>query len=139
MHASTLDALFEALIVSPLADRMRVFGSVARGSTIPGDLDVFIDLMDPPFEGRWTQGRAPTVEETKELGRIIRLASKHYGDFDPFVRVHRGVNVRNKWAEDWVRAKEAERFWETVKREGVPLRIAFAAWQEAKQRGVSLS
>lgn len=133
MHAETLTALLDALEESPLAGRTRVFGSVANGKPVPGDLDVFVDLVGPEFEGRWDGGRDPTKDEAVALADLIRLATRYYPEFDPFVRVKSQVLVRDQWGMGWVRAKKPDEFWRVAQTEGVPLHIVAAAWREAQK------
>jgi len=102
-----LNEVLDALRALPYADRITVFGSVARGKAYPTDIDVWVDL-------RGSDG-------SEDLSPLLRLARRHYGLFDPFVETGDGVDVRSETARSWVAARGARAIKASVLAEGRPL------------------
>jgi len=108
--AANLSAVLDALRGSPLAPRLVVFGSVARGRFLPGDIDVSIDL------------RVGSPTDERELTNLLRISRKHYGWLDPFVIEPDGtLLVRNETATSWTKAKGARALKSAIRSEGRPL------------------
>jgi len=108
--SATLSAVLDDLRRSPVADRLVVFGSMARGSFLPGDVDVAIDLRS-----------VPPVDELALHG-LLRTARKHYGWVDVFVIEQDGnLLVRNEQATAWTNAKGARALKAAIAAEGKPL------------------
>jgi len=107
--ASTLTEVLDALRSSPLAPGIIVFGSMARGAFLPGDIDIAVDLRDVPHvEGG--------------LDALLRIAKRHYGWLDPFVIRQDGkLMCRNENATGWTVAKGARELKEAISAEGRPL------------------
>jgi len=107
--ASTLTEVLDALRSSPLAPGIVVFGSMARGAFLPGDIDIAVDLRDvPPVEGG--------------LDALLRIAKRHYGWLDPFVIRQDGkLMCLNENATGWTVAKGARVLKEAISAEGRPL------------------
>jgi len=108
--AATLAAVLGDLRASTLADRLMVFGSMARGRFLPGDIDVAIDLRS-----------GPQVDDY-DLNRLLHIARKHYGWLDVFVIEQDGnLLVRNERATAWTKAKGARALKDAIQSEGRPL------------------
>jgi len=109
-NAENLAMALASLRGSSLASRLVVFGSVARGRFLPGDVDVAIDLRDG----------GPADE--RELADLLRIARKHYGWLDPFVIDTDGtLLVRNERATSWTKARNARALKAAIRSEGRPL------------------
>lgn len=122
MRPETLTMLIGALRNEPLAERTRVFGSVAAEKPNPRDLDVFIDLMTPAWAPRAKEGPLAGPDIDRCLARLLKLTHDHYGKFDVFVRTGpRRVAVRGKWADRWEPAKQGMDLFHEALKKGVPL------------------
>jgi len=108
--AAALSAVLDDLRASPLADRLVVFGSMARGRFLPGDVDVAIDL------------RSLHPIDELALSGLLRTARKHYGWVDVFVIEKDGnLLVRNERATAWTNAKGARALKAAIASDGKPL------------------
>lgn len=114
--AHPIDAILSRLEKSDLADRITVFGSVARGTTSPGDLDIVVDLR--PLTSDEARRQDPRLSR---FATLLGLAWRHYGSFDPFLRFGDTLIVRDDDARGWIRAKHARAILKNVDREGIPL------------------
>jgi hypothetical protein len=96
----------------PYADRIKVFGSMARESEAPGDIDVFVDLTDREFVDD---------RQCAEFIALMRLANRNYGLVDPFLRFKNGLIVRNDQATNWTSAKNARAICKNMDAEARPI------------------
>lgn len=96
----------------PYADKIMVFGSMAEGSTAPGDIDVFVDLPDTPYTDS---------EQCREFFDLIRLANRNYGYVDPFIRFGDDLVVRNDAATGWMTAKNKREIRKNMTAQAKPL------------------
>jgi predicted nucleotidyltransferase len=103
----TYTRVLAALKELPFADRIQVFGSVARGeATRYSDVDVLLDV---------NEGRLPK----DALAQLIALCKQFYGSLDVFVLTTAGVlYVRDDEAEGYTVAKHAKRILANAKKEG---------------------
>lgn len=93
--AARLGSVLTGLRESRLAPGIVVFGSMARGRFLPGDVDIAIDLKR-------------TVATGQELAALLALGRRHYGFLDPFVVNRSGTMfVRDENSMEWVKAKNA--------------------------------
>jgi predicted nucleotidyltransferase len=60
---------------SPFLGRIKVFGSIATGSSHPGDVDIFVDLSDLDVIPKGTNA-------------FLALSKQYYGLFDPFIYIN---------------------------------------------------
>jgi predicted nucleotidyltransferase len=97
----TIRRLILGLRQSPLADRIVVVGSVARGSPEPRDLDAVVLLPE------WSTLGGLPPEVSNEVYKFLRWSARAYGLFDPFLLLRDGrvLLVRNDRANDWERSK----------------------------------
>lgn len=107
-----IETVLAALRAHPLADSIVVFGSLAKGSATPGDVDAVIDLRPRTFDSH----------DPAEVGGLIRLARANYGWFDPFIRYEDELLVRNAEATGWQRASYPKEILANVDAEGVSLK-----------------
>lgn len=91
-----LASIAKRMSTLPYADRIKVFGSMARGSDAPGDIDVFVDLSDQPYVD---------FRQCDEFFSLIRMAHKNYGLVDPFLRFKDALLVRNDQSTGWQQSK----------------------------------
>ncbi len=97
----------------PFADKVAVFGSVARGTDGEfSDLDVVVDLRPAIFRG---------VNQLREYDALIRMAKRRYGSFDPFLRFGNALFVRNDLATGWQAAINQRSMLAAMDRDGRPL------------------
>jgi predicted nucleotidyltransferase len=98
----TWQTVIQELKALPYADKIIVFGSVAKGTTNEhSDVDCFITV---PPKG------------------IMDIAKRYYGALDPFCMSKEGkLAVRNDYATGWIHAKKARELLRAIKRDGVPL------------------
>lgn len=92
-----LASIAKRMSTLPFADRIKVFGSMARGSETPGDIDVFVDLSDRPFND---------FRQLDEFSALLWVSRKHYGLVDPFLRFQNELLVRNGDSNGWVVSKK---------------------------------
>lgn len=104
---------------SEWADQIVVFGSVARGSKTPGDLDIALDLTSMTFDDFVQNGVRSQVQFLLTLGH--RKTFKFEGHFDPFVLLSDRTLVRDSSSTCWVDAKSAASLRDSIKKEGLPL------------------
>ena len=97
--ARVVDQLLSILAEAEFADRLIVFGSVAAGSHHPRDIDVALDASDCENQGEAAQKHAAALQ------RLIILARRNYGHFDPFIMTRSDLFVRNDIATAWQRSK----------------------------------
>lgn len=90
-------ALVTSLKQSPLATKIKIFGSAASKKENPGDIDLFVDLRGG---------------EMKDARHLLHLAAKFYGMLDPFVLIEiRGraqLITRNDEANGWQIARNTK-------------------------------
>lgn len=91
-----LASIAKRMSTLPYADRIKVFGSMARGSDAPGDIDVFVDLSDQPYVD---------FRQCDEFFALIRIAHKNYALVDPFLRFKDALLVRNDQSTGWQQSK----------------------------------
>jgi predicted nucleotidyltransferase len=106
--------LMKALSASPLADRIRVFGSTVNGKANPVDIDIFVDMSD--------------MESNADKASLLKLAAQFYPLLDPFVLVKDTLSksglrliTRDERAQTWEPAKHANALLKAG-RAGRPLR-----------------
>jgi len=92
----------------PFADRMKVYGSAARGKPFPGDIDVWIDFRGTGF----------TMEDAEY---VLAMAKGYPGMFDPVLATDAGCFSRGDWGTEWEIIPNHERVEEAVLAEGIPL------------------
>ena len=108
---ANLTIVLQALKKSPLAARVKVFGSYAKQMPDPKDIDVVVEFSV-----------LPTDSERAELNRLLSLARHHYGVLDIFVlQPHSPLLVRNDLATGWQRAKNATQIKLAIKNDGILL------------------
>ncbi|WP_338923882.1 hypothetical protein V0M98_37360 (plasmid) [Pseudomonas silesiensis] len=88
----------KAMARLPYADKIKVFGSMAAGSSLPGDIDVFVDLSDTDLTDE---------RQYQQFSGLMKLARLNYGYVDPFLRFKNTLIVRNDTATGWTRASNA--------------------------------
>lgn len=93
-----LGSIARRMSALPYADRIKVFGSMAKESETPGDIDVFVDLTDREFVDD---------RQCAEFIALLRLANRNYGLVDPFLRFKNALIVRNDQATNWTSARNA--------------------------------
>lgn len=101
----------------PEASIPKIFGSVAKASPNPGDVDFFLSVSTTQWGGY------PGDAQFGKLDQLLALARKHYGYFDPFVLVNeansKALWVRCDEAQQWVRAKHARSLIADAQKDGV--------------------
>jgi hypothetical protein len=89
-----------------IADRVTVFGSLARGKIIPGDVDAFVGKPEGKIGA----------------SHLMAIAGDENGYFDPFLMSGDGVLLtRDETASGWTRAVNARGFLRSIEKEGVGL------------------
>lgn len=107
-----IQAIATKLAGLPFADKIAVFGSLAKGSAAPGDIDLFVDLSGEAFV------------DDKQLSPywvLIQIARKHYGLVDPFLRFKNALFVRNSEASGWIRATNVRALKKAMDTDALPL------------------
>jgi predicted nucleotidyltransferase len=101
--------VLQALAALPYADRLIVFGSIAKGTTHEfSDVDVFLDC---------------TEKGIKESGLLLKLCKQFYGQLDVFIdTVHSGLLVRDEEATSWTMAERSTSLRRAAKKDGKPLK-----------------
>jgi predicted nucleotidyltransferase len=114
LDVDVIERLLRHLSGKPYADKITVFGSVARVGSAPRDLDVVLDL-------------GPGSDPYNYMD-LLALARKFYGSFDPFIRAGRILYARNDEATGWIRAKQARaiQYRQVSGRMGKPLQQVYA-------------
>lgn len=108
-YAAHLGSVLNGIRESRLAPGIVVFGSMARGRFLPGDVDVAIDLKG-------------VVATGQDLAALLTLGRDHYGFFDPFVVNRAGTMfVRDENSMEWTEARNA-----IPNRKGTDIRSAIA-------------
>lgn len=120
-----------------LPERIRIFGSVAKNTALPGDLDCVIDFDDPVFEGEldpssfYTGGLTnlpalyqPSAAHLLTLCRDPLLQGAKGPLLNCFVRFERRILAPNSAATWWLPALPA---------------TALSIWQKARTHGQTLS
>lgn len=107
-HNASLSAVLNDLSVLVGSEHIKVFGSVARGKQVPGDVDLYVDL----------DGLEPDAEKAL-TGSLMRLARKHYGMVDPFLDKGGVLYTRNDQATGWQKAKQSSKM-RAAGRSGAP-------------------
>jgi predicted nucleotidyltransferase len=115
-------AIARAMSRLPYAERIMVFGSMAEGSETPGDIDVFVDLSETPYTDSL---------QCREFFDLIRLANKHYGYVDPFIRFADDLVVRNDAATGWVTAKNKRGITKNMLAQAKPLKDVIRHYAKA--------
>lgn len=113
----TITELLSKLSLLPAADRILVFGSIAKGNATSKDLDV--TLLATDFDDFPLAMVDESIQVTAKA--MIALARKHYGWLDPFVATKNTLAVRNDHATAWVRAQNAKSLTDAILRDGVRL------------------
>lgn len=130
------------LAASPLADRVRVYGSVMRGDPNAGDVDTVLDLDAP----RWTGGARPadhrdargcvgvTAEDADALAYLLSLVRHGPTTADgrpvlnAFLRNEGRLLAPNGSRTWWVPAAEGVLIWAKACMHGVPLDRLQGPW-----------
>lgn len=107
-----LASIAKRMTTLPFADRIKVFGSMARGSEAPGDIDVFVDLSDQPYVD---------FRQCDEFFALIRIANKNYGLVDPFLRFKNQLLVRNDESKGWQASKNVREIKKNMDLEARPI------------------
>ncbi len=104
----TIKSILNKLSSLPFADKIIVFGSVARGdSTATSDLDVVVEAEIPY-----------SPSELKKYRELINIGHSNYGSFDPFVMFTDLLAVRNDECTGWSKAKNANNILRNIKKDG---------------------
>lgn len=111
----------KAMARLPYADKIKVFGSMAAGSSLPGDIDVFVDLSDTIL----TDDR-----QYMEFSGLLKLARLNYGSVDPFLRFRNTLIVRNDTATGWTRASNARAMRQNMDEQAKPLSEVIAHYSQ---------
>lgn len=119
-HQSIRDVL-AALSALPYAGRLQVFGSCARGTAAPADVDVFLDL----------RGSAMPEHGYRTL---LAVGRQHYGCLDPFLRTDQGLFVRDPDSITWIRASNSPGLEADMDRLSVPLEAVLQRLAECPPR-----
>lgn len=109
-----IDSILRRLAKSSLRDKITVFGSVARGTQGPRDLDIWVDMKDAKL----------SFSPDPDVQLLLVLARAFPGYFDPFVQYENATIVRNADCSDWVGAKFAKKIRTQMEKEGIPLAAA---------------
>lgn len=112
---TSITAVLTVLRDLPSADKILVFGSVAKNADAPGDLDVALYV---PECANWNEAKA---EHLETINAMRALAYRYYGSFDPFVMTAGVLAVRNDEATGWQKARNAIALKKAIKKDGVPL------------------
>lgn len=114
-----LDPVLSALKALPCADELWVFGSMAKGASNPGDVDVFLNRRTQV----WAEFSA-----SSEATDLLRVAREFYGGLDPFVLLasdrdpsQKLLIVRNDRATGWQAAHKAREISQAITRDRVRL------------------
>lgn len=107
-----LQAIASRLAGLPFADKIEVFGSVAKGSAAPRDIDLYVDLSGEVFLDD---------SQLSPYRVLIQLARSHYGLVDPFLRFKNALLVRNGDATGWVRATNLRSLKKAMDTDALPL------------------
>lgn len=107
-----LASIAKRMSTLPFADRIKVFGSMARESETPGDIDVFVDLSDHPYVD---------FKQCDEFFALIRIANKNYGLVDPFLRFSNQLLVRNDESTGWQQSKNVRAIKKNMDAEARPI------------------
>lgn len=84
-----------------IASSIYIVGSVAKGSSAPGDVDVLVDM----------RGSNYSYEALVQLRSLLCIANRqsgNYGLVDVFVMFDNALVVRNDEATGWAKAKNAK-------------------------------
>jgi hypothetical protein len=115
-----IDELLKLLAKRPYADRVIVFGSVARCSSSPRDLDIAVDLTSIRLDDDdWIL--RDEASPTSGYEKLLLIARRHYGWFDPFLMFRDTLLVRNAEATAWVVSLNRRAMRKSIHEEGVPL------------------
>ncbi len=101
---------------APFVKRMKIFGSLAKGSANPKDVDIMLDYSDV------TTG---LLMPPDEVYLFLALARKFYGSVDVFVKVGHILYVRSDDASDWITSKNAKKIWKDSQTDGRPVSDIF--------------
>ena len=116
-ESSPIDKVLEALSRLPCAGQVMVFGSVARGSAKPGDVDAVVDLR--PLSRKEYLAQDPGG---RELQPLLNIAHNLYGWFDPFLRfANDDLLVRSDDCCKWVRSESKAAMLASIDAEARPL------------------
>lgn len=99
----------------PCASQIVIFGSVAKGSNHPNDIDLFLD------SGKRQVWESPGSDFDNTCASLLSLAHVHYGQLDPFIQTAMGLFVRSDTAQSWVKAKNMREIKQDIAKDGVPL------------------
>lgn len=120
-YSQKLLGLAKAMARLPYADKIKVFGSMAAGSPLPGDIDVFVDLQGTDL----TDDR-----QYLEFSELMKLARLNYGAVDPFLRFKNTLIVRNDTASGWKRASNARALRQNMDEQAKPLSEVIAHYSQ---------
>lgn len=113
----TIKRLLLEISKLPSAGRIVVFGSVAKQSDNPRDIDVALILNEfNDFQ------KSMRIDEHKGTAiGLLKLASQNYGWLDPFIVTEPMLTVRNDRANGWMAAKNAKAIKASIRKDGIPL------------------
>lgn len=98
---AAIDRVLRVLRRQPWAGHVIVFGSVAAGAVVPGDVDILI--MGDDHRG------------------ALAIARRHYPLLDVFVEIEGRLHVRNPEATGWDKAIHPRAMRDSMRRTGVAL------------------
>lgn len=101
--------IIKKLAALKFSENIVVFGSVAEGKELPGDVDIYLDMDD----------KNPEFHNSKNI--LLRLAKIHYGSIDPFSTQEGKLIVRNDYASEWMYAKNSKGILDDIKTKGTSL------------------
>lgn len=107
-----LQAVAYRLAGLPFSDKIEVFGSIAKGSTAPRDIDLYVDLSGEAFLDD---------SQLSPYRVLIQIARSYYGLVDPFLRFKNALLVRNGDATGWVRATNVRALKKAMDTDALPL------------------
>lgn len=119
-----LSLVASELLDLPYADKIMVFGSYASDKEEPADIDVFLDLRG---HGQIDPGT---------YNGLLRIAVRHYGWLDPFLRTDAGLLVRSDEARHWVRASNAAAIGKNMDLQARPLNECLRQQPEPQRPGM---
>lgn len=116
LHETIKDLLIR-ISELPSAEKIIVFGSVAKNAEKPSDLDVALlaDECDDWEKLMLVKDHRVTVRELR------KLAWENYGLLDPFVVTKSMLAVRNDEATSWMPAKNSKRIKASILKDGIPI------------------
>lgn len=117
--------VLRALRDSQFAPTIKVFGSAAKCSPQPNDIDIALDLkgLTPDSWGLGARHAALVLQSQlqEEYGSLLDLARIYYGRLDVFLITDSGLYVRSPRCTQWTKARNAEAITAAIQDDGVPL------------------